>query len=345
LLKVTVIIPHAGGRELLRDCLNSIAESRNADVETLIVHNGLVDDVDDNTLKLVDNVQVLRYKRNIGFAAACNRGVEAASTDYVFLLNNDAIVEPETIGVLAEKLASEDDLSACQPKILSLIRPGMFDYSSAAGGEIDRYGYPFACGRVFDTIEKDTGQYNQEREIFWGAGAALMIRREHYIRAGSLEERFFAHMEEIDLQWRFHLMGYRIASVPSVVACHRGAVTIKEGSFGKYYLNHRNGLAMLFRNYSVKNILKILPVRLALDLVLVIYSIFKADFVRARAVLSAIIWFMLSLHYLIGSRRQVQKLRVVQDGQIEKHIFPHSVVWLYFVKKIKTWSDLMAFRA
>jgi len=344
LLKVTVIIPHAGGRELLRDCLHSISESRNPDVETLIVHNGPVDDVDEDTLKLVDKVQVLRFKRNIGFAAACNRGVEAASTEYVFLLNNDAVVKPDTIGVLAEKLASEDDISACQPKILSLIRPGMFDYSSAAGGEIDRYGYPFACGRVFDTIEEDNGQYDQEREIFWGAGAALMIRREHYIRAGGLEEPFFAHMEEIDLQWRFRLMGYRITSVPSVVAGHRGAVTIKEGSFGKYYLNHRNGLAMLFRNYSVKNLFKLLPVRLSLDLILVIYSIFKVDFVRARAVISAIIWFMLSLHYLIGSRRRVQKLRVVHDRQIQEHIFPHSVVWLYFVKKIRTWNDLMAFQ-
>lgn len=338
------MIPHAGGRELLRDCLRSLSLSRNVEVETLIVHNGPVDDVDDDTLKLVDNVHVLRFKRNIGFAAACNRGIEAASTDYVFLLNNDAVVNAETIRLLANELAGDERISACQPKILSLIRPGMFDYSSAAGGEIDRFGYPFAHGRIFDTIEKDNGQYDQGCEIFWGAGAALMVRRDHYLRAGGLEERFFAHMEEIDLQWRFRLMGHRITSVPSAVAWHRGAVTIKEGSFGKIYLNHRNGLAMLFRNYNYVNLFKILPIRLSLDSILIILSLFKADFVRARAVLSAILWFLLSMHYLISSRQQVQKLRIVSDGQIKRFIFQRSVVWLYFVKKIRTWNDLKAFQ-
>ena len=344
MLRVTVIIPHAGGQELLRECLRSLSATRNVDLRTLIVHNGPVDDVDAETLALVQHVQVLRYERNIGFSAACNRGVEAASTDYVFLLNNDATVKPDTIGLLAEKLASDASIAACQPKILSLTSPGKFDYSSAAGGEIDRYGYPFARGRVFDTIEEDKGQYDTEREIFWGAGAALMLRREHYLAAGGLEEPFFAHMEEIDLQWRFRLMGYRVISLPSAIAFHRGAVTIKIGSFRKIYLNHRNGLITLFRNYSLKNLLKNLPARLGLDFILVIYSVIRADFITARAVLSAMIWFSLSLPYLISSRRRVRKLAVVPDSKIQEHIFPYSVVWLYFVKKIKTWNELKAFQ-
>ena len=239
------------------------------------------------------------------------------------------------------------DVSECSARVRvgPRIHPGMFDYSSAAGGKIDRYGYPFARGRVFKTIEQDKRQYDLECEIFWGAGAALMVRRDHYLAAGGLEERFFAHMEEIDLQWRFRLMGYRVYSLPSAIAYHRGAVTIKQGSFRKIYLNHRNSLTTLFRNYGLKNLLNNLPVRLSLDCILVAYSFLLRDFVRARAVLGAMLWFWLSLPYLISSRRRVQKLRVIPDRQIQEHIFPYSVVWLYFVKKIKTWSELKAFRA
>jgi len=345
LLSVTSIIPHAGGREILRECLTSLAVSRGVDLETIIVNNGPVDDVDEDTLHILPGVQVLRYKCNLGFAAACNRGVEAARGKYIFLLNNDAIVSPNAIQIMVERLESDDTIAACQPKILSLINEGQFDYSSAAGGEMDRYGFPFARGRVFDTIEEDHDQYDDEREIFWGAGAALMIRRDIYLEAGGLEERFFAHMEEIDLLWRIRLMGYRILAVPSAVARHRGAVTIRTGSFRKLYLNHRNSLATLFRNYDAFNLMRNFPVRMIFDLILMIYSIFQRDFVRFWAVLRSECWFWVNLPYLINVRRRIQKLRKISDSELITHFYPYSVVWQYFVKKHQTWKELQALRA
>ena len=227
-MKVSVIIPHAGGRKILTECLTSLTASDGVEYEVIVVDNGS-DDAEE-VAKPFSQLQILRFERKLGFSVACNRGVEAVIGDYVFLLNNDAVVKPDSMRILVDELDSNDDVAACQPKIMSLLRPGYFDYSSAAGGEIDRYGYPFARGRIFDTVEEDHGQYDSKRDIFWGAGAALMIRRELYLKAGGLEEPFFAHMEEIDLLWRLQLMGYKVRAVPQSVVEHMGAVTIKSDS-------------------------------------------------------------------------------------------------------------------
>lgn len=344
MLSVTAIIPHAGGREILHECLNRLAKSSGVKLHTIIVNNSPVDDIDCETLDLLPGVQVLRYECNLGFAAACNRGVEASKSDFVFLLNNDAGVEPDSIRILVERLAEDDSICACQPKILSWLNDGYFDYSSAAGGELDKYGFPFAKGRVFDTIEKDTGQYDVESEIFWGAGAALMLRRELYLSAGGLEEWFFAHMEEIDLLWRMQLMGYRVISVPSAVVLHKGAVTIQSGSFTKLYYNHRNSLATFFRNSGLLALIQHLPVRVTLDLAVMLFSIMRKDFVRFWAVMRAECWFWLSLPYLIRSRRQVQELRRVPDSKLSSRLFPYSIAWQYFIRKRRTWKELQTIK-
>ncbi len=284
----------------------------------------------------------MRYECNLGFAGACNRGVEAASNELVFLLNNDAVVEPDCLARLAERMSADEDIGAAQPKIRSLILPDKFDYSSAAGGEMDVYGFPFARGRVFDSLETDKGQYEDERRVFWGAGAALMLRKSLYLQCGGLEERFFAHMEEIDLLWRMQLLGSRVIAAPSAVAWHQGAVTIRGGSFRKLYLNHRNSLAMLFRNYSFSSLVRYFPLRLVLDAILSLYSILRGDFVRSGAVFRANCWFWMSLPYLIGSRRRIQRTRRTSETDILERLYRRSVVWQYFVKRKKTWKELQA---
>jgi len=339
-----VIIPHAGGRELLAACLDSLFAAQNVDLEIIIVDNCAVSDVDDSIRCGAFNVQILRYECNLGFAAACNRGVEAASHDLVFLLNNDAVVEPDCISILAKYLSSNHEVVACQPKILSLLKPGWFDYSSAAGGEMDVYGYPFARGRIFDTLEPDKGQYDDTRLVFWGAGAALMIKRELFIAAGGLTEWFFAHMEEIDLLWRLQLMGYRVAAVGTATAYHRGAMTIRTGSFRKFYLNHRNSLAMMALNYSFFSLLRFLPVRLWLDLITSLYSLIKFDFRHSLATIRADIWLVVSFPFLWFNRRRVQRLRQVKDNIILKRLFPKSIVRQYFVCKKQVWSQLQGLK-
>ncbi len=344
MLYISAIIPHAGGRDILHDCLKSLSRTTDVKLQVIVVDNSTVSDIDSDTLSIIPDVQILRYECKLGFAGACNRGVDAADGEFKFLLNNDAVVEPDAIGILARKLKDNPLAGACQPKILSLVKPGFFDYSSAAGGELDRYGYPFARGRLFESVEEDVGQYDNDCEIFWGAGAALMIRRELYQKVGGLEEPFFAHMEEIDLLWRIHLIDYNVFAASSAVVYHRGAMTIQSDSFQKIYLNHRNSLAMLFRNYGTASLMRYLPLRAALDKILIIYSAFRGDFKRLWAVIRAGCWFWISLPYLIGSRKRIQKMRRVSEETILKKLFPGSIVWQYYVNKHKTWSDLQALR-
>jgi len=341
LLKVSVIIPHAGGWDILTECLSSLSRSQGVETEVIVVENGSNDLAVDERAEKFPDLQILHYKRKLGFAGACNRGVEAAAGKYVFLLNNDAVVEPNTLNILNRALEDDDSLAVCQPKILSLRNKDRFDYSSACGGEIDIYGFPFARGRVFDTVEDDHGQYDDCREIFWGAGTALMIRRDVYLSAGGLDERFFAHMEEIDLQWRLQLMGYRIAVIPEAVVYHLGAATIRSDSFEKMYLNHRNNLAMIFRNYGAGNLVRYFPIRLLFDLAVIIRSIFRLELKRTWAVIRAGCWFWLSMPYLIRGRVSTQRLRRVTDRTLLRKIYPRSVVWQYFIRKRRTYKELV----
>lgn len=340
--KISVIIPHAGGAEILQQCLASLGASQGVQFETIIVDNGSPEALKREDCFKYTEVQILHFKCKLGFAAACNRGVEAASGDYVFLLNNDATVEPNTLKTLCDLLDRSPELGACQPKILSLANPGCFDYSSACGGEMDRYGFPFARGRIFETIEQDRGQYNDTREVFWGAGSALMLRKRLYLDAGGLEEPFFAHMEEIDLLWRIQLMGFRVVAHPAAIVSHLGAATIRSGSFTKMYLNQRNSLAMLFRNYGTSSLIKYLPGRLVFDLILLTVSLFQINFERLWSVLRADLWFWTSLPYLVKGRIRVQRLRLTPERIVLNRIYSKSIVWQYFVRKRRTWHEVMS---
>ncbi len=311
-----MIIPHAGGAAILNECLKSLISSEDVEYEVIIVDNGSNEEPARWGVNELKTVQVLRYQGRIGFAAACNRGVESARGEYILLLNNDAVVAPDTLKILKGVITQADDIAAVTPKILNYFNPTQFDYSSAAGGMLDRYGFPFARGRIFEHIELDRGQYDNPQEVFWGAGAALMLKRDLWLKAGGLEESFFAHMEEIDLLWRLHLMGYRVVAVPSAVVRHRGAVTIRSGSFLKAYLNHRNSLAMMVRNYCFKNVIKFLPVRLAMDLAYMVLSLIRFNFRYAWAIFRALLWLFFSINSLILARKKIQGLRKVSDDII-----------------------------
>ncbi len=340
MLTVSAIIPHAGGVEILRECLDSLRDAREIDIEVVIVDNGSGENPADWGIGAFAKAQVLHYECKLGFAAACNRGVEASTGELSFLLNNDAISDPGSVKILAETLASNPSLGAVQPKILSYFDRKKFDYSSACGGLIDRYGIPFARGRIFDFVEEDNGQYDQPAEVFWGAGAALMIRRELFLEAGGLEEPFFAHMEEIDFLWRLQLMGWSVMAIPSATAFHRGAVTIKSGSFLKLYLNHRNSLAMLVRNYSTASLCKYFPVRLAMDAIWALFCLMRLDFIKFVAVSRAGIWIWLSLPYLITGRRRVQRLRRVSDDSIKLRMYNGSIAFQFYGRGIRRAKEL-----
>ena len=248
-----VVILNWNGKRLMEELLPSVATlSSGADV--IVADNGSTDGSVEWLKENYPLVRVLPFKENHGFAGGYNLAIKTLEEyKYIVLLNSDVEVTENWIAPLKEFMLANPDVAACQPKLKSYTNKDMFEYAGAAGGFIDKYGYPFCRGRVFDTTEKDLGQYDGEpKDIFWATGAALMVERESYLAVGGLDPDFFAHMEEIDLCWRMHLQGKRVVVVPQSVAYQLGGGTLAAGNPRKTYLNFRNNLFMLYKNLPVK---------------------------------------------------------------------------------------------
>jgi GT2 family glycosyltransferase len=319
---VTVIIPHLRNRPLLDACLDALRETTFVDFTVLVVDNG----GDASDLAGLESrhpdVVLLRLPVNAGYAGGCNAGLRQVTSPYVVFLNDDTVVEPEWLGRLVDAAERDPQVGALQPKILSLPerRQGrrVFDYAGAAGGLIDRLGYPYCLGRSFGGREEDRGQYDQPQEIFWASGVALFARREVVERLGGFEESFFMHMEEIDLCWRMLLMGYRVRSVPQAVVWHEGGASLHEGSPLKVYYNHRNALLTLLRNRSAAPLIALLPLRLALEAVATLYYLTggKEGVARAAQVGRAFIDALRKLPDALRQRRAIQRRRTVSDREL-----------------------------
>ncbi len=216
----------------------------------------------------------------------------------------------------------------------------MFDYSGAAGGLMDKYAYPFARGRIIATIERDEGQYDQPVELFWASGTACILRKSSLDEVGILDELFFAHMEEIDLNWRLHLKGYKIRFVPESVIYHQSGATLSAEKFKKKYLNHRNSMIMMIKNYSMRNLIKLLPARIFIELLALGYSLMSAYFNRFIGIIAALLWLLTHPAYLFRERKVVQKLREVSDEEITKGLYGSSIALSYYLLGKKKVSDL-----
>ena len=253
--KVAVIILNWNGAALLRRYLPSVVAHTRADIADVIVaDNG---STDDSLRVLADefpSVETIRFDENHGFAGGYNRALAAVEGDYdsAVLLNSDVRVDDDWLSPLLTFMEEHPEVTAVQPKIMSDTEPTKFEYAGAAGGYLDRHGYPYCRGRIFDTVETDNGQYDTPAEIHWASGAAMMVRIADYLAAGGLDEEFFAHMEEIDLCWRLRLRGGKIMAVPSAKVYHLGGGSLPVGNPRKTYLNFRNSLLMLHKNLPQK---------------------------------------------------------------------------------------------
>ncbi|MDE6341920.1 MAG: glycosyltransferase family 2 protein, partial [Muribaculaceae bacterium] len=257
---LSVIILNWNGEKLLREFLPGVvANTRAEGVEVVVADNGS----SDGSLELLKNefpsVRVISLEENFGFSGGYNRAVRQTDARYVTLLNSDVATPEGWWQPIVRFLDVNPDVGACQPKILSYRNRDMFEYAGAAGGLLDRYGYPFCRGRIFDRIEADEGQYDSApADIAWASGACLTVRREAYLQAGGLDELFFAHMEEIDLCCRLHNLGWRICVVPDSEVFHLGGASLAAGNPRKTYLNFRNNLLMLHKNLPEKKGRKVL---------------------------------------------------------------------------------------
>lgn len=277
------------GEKLLREFLPSVVENtKGPEVDVVVIDNGSTD----NSLELLchefPDVKLITYDENYGFSGGYNRAIKEVDSEFVVLLNSDVSTPAGWWQPLLKFMEENPDVGACQPKIRSFRDKEMFEYAGAAGGLLDRYGYPYCRGRLFDKIERDLGQYDDApADIAWASGACLMVRREAYLKVGGLDELFFAHMEEIDLCCRMHNQGYRVCAVPYSFVYHLGGATLAQGDPMKTYLNFRNNLLLLHKNLPQKRGKKVLFKRRLMDTLAFLMYVAKLDFRNAKAILKA----------------------------------------------------------
>lgn len=285
---VAVIILNWNGEKLLREFLPSVVANTDTSIADVIVaDNGSTDGSRELLRKEFPQVKLLEFDENLGFAGGYNRALRETGYRYTLLLNSDVETPAGWLTPLHDFMEVHPDAAACQPKILSYKQKGKFEYAGAAGGFIDRNGYPYCRGRIFDTVEDDNSQYDTPVEVFWATGAALMVRTDLYEKAGGLDERFFAHMEEIDLCWRLLLMGHTLWCVPASHVYHLGGGSLPAANPRKTYLNFRNNLLLLHKNLPAADLRGALLRRRLLDTVAWAKFILTLDLPNASAILRA----------------------------------------------------------
>ena len=285
-MNTAVIILNWNGCDMMRKFLPSVI-SNTPEAEIVVADNGSTDD----SLKLLSEefptVKVLAFSENYGFAEGYNRAIEAVQNEYVVLLNSDVEVTENWLAPMLGYMSAHPEVAACQPKLLSYFDRQKFEYAGAAGGYLDKYGYPFCRGRIFGTLESDTGQYDDIADIHWATGACLLVRRDIYIDCGGLDSRFFAHNEEIDLCWRMRLYGYRVVCLPDSVVYHLGGGTLPQGNPRKTFLNFRNNLLMLYKNLPESSLGNVMRWRCLLDYIAALQSLLTGNIADAKAIVRA----------------------------------------------------------
>ncbi|MFQ5648884.1 MAG: glycosyltransferase family 2 protein [bacterium] len=338
---VSVLVLNYNGRKFLPDCFESLVKTAYPNFEIVLVDNHSTDDSVGYTRRQFPQVRIVETGANGGYSRAYNIAFQHAAGKYYVLLNNDVKVDPDWLHPLVAAAENDPQIAALQPKLLAMLQPGQFEYAGASGGFIDRYGYPFLRGRVFYTMEQDAGQYDDEVEVFWTSGAAMFVRAEALAKTALLDEDFVHHMEEIDLCWRLRLAGYKLKVIPESKIYHYAGATIAPDSFKKVYWNFRNSLFMLIKNFETGNLLKVLPIRFFLDTVCLAGATLKFDFMKAFAVLKAYAWLICHLPLILKKRKDSQSKRVLSDDRLRSMIHHESVLFAYFFKGKKTYTELM----
>ena len=308
------------------------------DEATVYVADNASTDDSLSVLEKFPECKVIILEKNWGFAEGYNRALEQIDARYYVLLNSDIEVTHHWLTPLIEFMDVHPEVAACQPKLLSYLNRDMFEYAGASGGFLDRFGYPFCRGRIFDTVEEDKGQYDYQSEILWATGAALMIRASDYWDCGGLDGRFFAHNEEIDLCWRLRIRGRKIYCLPESYVYHVGGGTLPKSNPMKTYLNFRNNLTMLYKCLPDSELRTIMRWRFVLDYLAAFQMLLlKGNFADFRAIIKARRDFLHWRSDFTLDRQQIQSSRVLKEIPEQR---PFSLLWQYYVKRKKFFSDL-----
>lgn len=333
----SIIIVTWNGLKHLKTYLPSVCETEYPDFEIILADNASTDGSVEWVSEHHPEVIISTFDDNYGYCGGNNRAVEAASNEILLFLNNDVKVDSNWLHGISECFVQDEEVGAVQPKLRSYTEPELFEYAGAAGGFIDTYGYPFCRGRIFETVEKDEGQYNQLSEIFWGSGAALAIKKDIFVELGGFDEDFEFHMEEIDLCWRTKRLGYKITYTPKSLVYHLGGGSLAMGSPRKVYYNFRNNLFMLWKNYTTSELILKFPIRLLLDVIAAYKSLISGKPAEFGAIAKA------HLHFFLGWSSVHQKRKSIPSPTSKNYTgkMNLSIIWKYFVQGKKKFSDLM----
>jgi GT2 family glycosyltransferase len=330
---ICVIIPHYSGDQLL-ECLHAIAVCSDQPCDVYVVDDRGPASAIDKAIEQFPEIHVIRNERNLGFVGACNNGLHVAlesSAKYALLLNDDALVEDGWADAIISAMESGPRIAACQPKIVQASEPSRFDYAGGAGGLMDRYGYPFGLGRWFDTLEQDTGQYDTPVDIFWASGTAVCMRLDTCREIGVLEPLLEMHMEEIDWCWRAIIAGWRVVNVPATRVRHYGALSLKTESYRKAYLNHRNSVMLLLKNYTPGTLVRVLPVRIFLELITILGGIVAGKWTRVAASFMGMIGAFTRLPGILHARQHIAETRKRSDEEVSRWMYPRSIALRYLL--------------
>ncbi|MDR0732721.1 MAG: glycosyltransferase family 2 protein [Dysgonamonadaceae bacterium] len=340
--KTAVVILNWNGRKLLEKFLPALIKNTpEEEADIIVADNGSTDDSLQYLKQAYPSVRIIPMGENYGFAEGYNRALAQLNYQYAVLLNSDVEVAENWLTTAIRYLENHPHVAALQPKILSYNDKSVFEYAGACGGFLDIYGYPFCRGRIFDTLEKDAGQYDRETEILWASGACLFIRVDDYREAGGLDAGFFAHQEEIDLCWRLRARGKTIVCLPQSTVYHLGGATLNMEHPRKTFLNFRNNLLLIYKNLPEKYYRRVMLFRAPADCAAALQLLLKGHPANAWAVVKA--------HWDFAGRKK--RYKAVRRENLEKSksglphgIFKISLLWEYYIRKRRRYEMLEELR-
>lgn len=336
--RVAIVILNWNGTKLLEQYLPSVIENSQQDnVDIIVADNHSDDDSVSFLQKNFTEVKIIQLEENYGFAKGYNMALNEVEADYYILLNSDVEVTAGWIDPLISLMEDDPTIAAVQPKVLSWNKKDEFEYAGAAGGFIDKLGYPFCRGRILNVMEKDNGQYDKITNVFWATGACMAVRANYFHKAGGFDSDFWAHMEEIDLCWRLKNMGYKIQYTPYSKVYHLGGGTLSYDNPKKLYLNFRNSLWLLYKNLPRRKFYKVIGVRMLLDGVAAFKLLSEGNVNGFLSVIKAHSAFYRS-HKQI--RRKRDELKKIATPQWHDEILFKSIIWKFYLQGKRTFREV-----
>ena len=328
----SIIIVTWNGLAHLKNFLPSVASTRYENFEIILADNASTDSTVEWVRTYFSGVRIATFDDNYGYTGGNNRAVPFAKKEILLFLNNDVSVDPDWLHGITEVFEKQPNTVAVQPKIRSYKKLEYFDRAGAAGGFLDRFGYPFCRGRILDYLEKDTGQFEEIENITWASGAALAIKKNVFESLGGFDEDFEFHMEEIDLCWRALNAGFDIQYTPKSVIYHLGSGSLPRGSSRKTYYNFRNNLYMLLKNLPFFQLCYILPIRFGLDAIVAWIFLLAGRPHEFMAITKA------HVHFIFGFKNMSKK-RIGINKKV-KVLLPVSIIWKYFIQRKRRYNEL-----